>query len=192
MPKHLMIAVDWFGPYASLADAREAAKPYDWDGLYLCLGKTGQQRQQAIQYIGISKSLSGRLTSAHHKLGKVSSLREETAIRDMKIWLGEIVTAEPSGKKVKVTKATLDSAEWLHAHFLRLPLNDRKTKKLPDRNATVLNRWYKTDFDTPRRNRPHPDWPDLIDFPDHSLPARAVWFGGRQRVFPATNYSDDG
>ena len=182
-----MIAVHWFGPYNSLAEAREAASKWDWPGLYLCIGKTRRQDKQAVQYIGISKQLSKRLKSAHHKLGDVANINEP--ISDLKIWLGEIATAEPSGKRLKVTQTTLDYAEWLHARFMRLPLNDRKTKTLPTRSVTVLNRWWKTDFDTPRRNRPHPAWPDLIDFQGAHLPARTVWFGGKQRSFAAPDFA---
>jgi hypothetical protein len=110
-------------------------------------------------------------------------------VRERQIWLGEIATAEPSGRKLKVTKATLDYAEWLHARFLNLPLNLAKTKSLPPRGVTVLNRWFNTDYETPRGRRPHKDWPDLIDFPDlEELPARAVWFGSRQRHFPPPDY----
>lgn len=36
--------------------------------------------------------------------------------------------------------------------------------------------------------RPHADWPDLIDFPNYGLSARAVWFGNRQRTFRAPSY----
>lgn len=186
MPRHLMIAVDWFGPYNSLEEARDAASEWDWSGLYVCVGKLAKQQKPAMQYVGISNQLSGRLSKRHHKLGLDADAADP--MRDPKIWLGEVVTAEPSGKKVKVTKATLDYAEWLHARFLRLPLNDRKTKTLPSRTVTVMNRWWKTDFKTPRRNRPNAGWPDLIDFQGIDLPARTVWFGGRQRTFSAPDF----
>jgi hypothetical protein len=108
---------------------------------------------------------------------------------DPEYWLGEIATAEPSGRRMKVTKATLDYAEWLHARFLHLPLNEKKTKRVPRRSVTVLNRWWCEDYETPRRHRPHPDWPDLIDFPSFELPARVIWFGGRQRRFEPPGYA---
>ncbi|MBD9571889.1 hypothetical protein [Ensifer sp. ENS08] len=90
---------------------------------------------------------------------------------------------------MKATKTTLDLAEWLHARFMQLPVNEMKTKTLPSRSVTALNRWFKTDYETPRRNRPHPDWPDLIDYPDYDLPARMIWFGGRQQYFHAPDYA---
>lgn len=180
MPKHLMIAVDWFGPY-DLDEAREVAKSDYAHALYMCLGRRSYQRAQMLQYIGIGQNVYTRLKADHHKLQEVT--------RERQLWLGEIATAEPSGKKLKVTRATLDYAEWLHARFLKLPLNEMKTKALPPRSVTVLNRWFKTDYETPRRKRPHPDWPDLIDYPGYNIPARMVWFGSRQQYFLAPDYA---
>ncbi|WP_327210016.1 hypothetical protein [Rhizobium leguminosarum] len=188
MPKHLMIAVDWFGPYSSVREANEAAKPWDWPGLYMLVGKVGSETVSRVQYVGISESLRGRLNSQHHKIGDTAL--ETGAVTDLRIWLGEVATAEPSGPKVKATRATLNFAEWLHARFMKLPLNSMKTKGLPTRSVTVLNRWWKKDFATPYTRRPHLDWPNLIDYPHHDLPARTVWFGGKQRVFTkADNYA---
>ncbi|MBB3164666.1 hypothetical protein FHS25_005169 [Rhizobium laguerreae] len=188
MLKHLMIAVDWFGPYSSVKEARDAARPYDWPGLYMLIGKVGEEEASRAQYVGISASLSGRLTARHHKLG--SEAIEARGIRELRLWLGEVTTAEPGGKKMKITRATLNYSEWLHARFMKLPLNDLRTKTLPDRSVTVLNRWWKTDFATLQARRPHPDWPNLIDFPHYGLPARTVWFGGKQRTFSnADNYA---
>lgn len=175
--KHLMIAIYWYGPYRNIDEARAAARDYYGHGLYLAVGKCKGERRLAMQYVGIGEAMHTRLNDRHHKLSLIT--------RERRIWLGEIATAEPSGKKMKVTRTTLDYAEWLHALYLGLPLNDKKTKREPGRGVTVLNRWFaSSDFDAPRR-RPHPDWPDLIDFPGYGLPARAVWFGRRQRTFSA-------
>ncbi len=147
----------------------------------MCIGKRPYQRKVSMQYIGIGSNVHTRMTEGHHKLRGITQERV--------IWLGEIATAEPSGKRMKATKTTLDLAEWLHARFMQLPLNEMKTKTLPSRSVTVLNRWFKTDYETPRKNRPHPDWPDLIDYPDYNLPARMIWFGGRQQYFHAPDYA---
>jgi hypothetical protein len=53
-----------------------------------------------------------------------------------------------------------------------------------------MNRWFRHDDWGARKNRPHPDWPDLIDFPADELPTRAIWFGGRQRHFLAPDYAE--
>jgi len=170
--KHLMIAVNWYGPYLSVEKARSAAKADYTHGLYMCLGKAARQRRRALQYIGLAKSLGSRLSNQHQKIHDVS--------REAEIWLGEIATAEPSGRRLKATPATLDYAEWLHARFLNLPLNEKKTKGLPPRSVTVLNRWWAIDYETPEK-RPHLDWPDLIDYPTWNLPGRLVWFGAPRR-----------
>lgn len=172
--KHLMIAVDWYGPY-TMEEANWDAFANYGSGLYVCIGKCKYERKNAIQYIGIGKELWKRIKPDHHKMRLV--------VKQQQIWLGEVSTAEPSGTKLKVTKATLDYAEWMHARFMRLPLNEQKTKTLPPRSVTVLNRWFRSSDYTIRNNRPHPDWPDLLDYPAHELPARAVWFGSRQRRF---------
>lgn len=179
--KHLMIAINWYGPYNTLEDARCKAR-HDYNhGLYLAIGKRKHERKRAMQYIGIGNNLHTRLNDRHHKLADI--------VRERSLWLGEIATAEPSGKRMKATLTTLDFAEWMHARFLKLPLNDKKTKQLPSRSVTVINRWYATDYETLRLRRPHADWPDLLDYSEHSRPARAVWFGSRQRTFLAPDYA---
>ncbi|GEO85545.1 MULTISPECIES: hypothetical protein [Alphaproteobacteria] len=179
--KHLMIAVNWYGPYWDLDEVRAEARA-NWNhGLYMCIGMRPYQRKVSMQYIGIGGAVHTRMTHDHHKLREVT--------RERAIWLGDIATAEPSGKRLKATKTTLDYAEWVHARFMQLPLNEKKTKNLPSRSVTVLNRWFKTDYETLRKNRPHPDWPDLIDYPDYDMPARMIWFGGRQQYFHAPDYA---
>jgi len=179
--KHVAIVVDWYGPYA-VKNALMAAK-YDYDkGLYLFIGKRRYQHgQPATQYIGLSKKLSTRLSQQCK-----SKLQEIT--RDAKLWLGEVGTAEIAGPKVKRTPVTLDVVEWLHAYFLHLPLNERKTIKPPDRSATVLNRWWHIDYQTRWVKRPHPSWPDIIEYLGPNNSAKLVWFGGKlKRVKPPFN-----
>jgi hypothetical protein len=157
MAKRLVIGIDWFGPYTR-GEVWEAASYYD-GGLYLAIGRRrgkGNHKRRP-QYIGISTSgLCRRAGSPGHPKLKLLDA-------DVAIWLGEIATSEPAGKRVHATRTTLRFAEWLHVYFMALPLNER-LKRLPPKPVTVLNRWWTADGNTPRLKRPHPDWPDLVDF----------------------------
>ena len=102
--KHLVVAIDWSGPY-SLIEARQvAAKDFD-GGLYLCLGKqTGQHRVQP-QYVGKSTSnLSSRMQEDHHH--KLSLVK-----RNRVVWLGEIVTGNVPGVKKTLTPQSVRLSE---------------------------------------------------------------------------------
>jgi hypothetical protein len=170
MQKHLMIAVNWYGPYATIKAARESAREFYGEGLYFAIGRREGEARRSMQYIGIGGDIQTRLKNDHHKLKLVQS--------SLQIWLGEIATAGPSGRRLKITKPTLDYAEWLHAFYLPLQLNEKKTRSAPDRSVTVMNKWYSCkDWITPQ-NRPHPGWPDLIDYPHDDISnTKIVWFG---------------
>ena len=169
--KSLIAIIEWFGPY-TLDEAQSASKfDYD-DGLYMVIGKLKGQRKSRLQYVGIANDLRSRLVGDHHKLPEVS--REQT------IWLGEVASPRTPGRKIKVTDRMLDLAEWAHAYFLQLPLNDKKTRTPPDRGIVIYNRWWRTDYETPHLRRPHGDWPDLIDYDEDCDRAKVVWFGSRQ------------
>jgi hypothetical protein len=144
----------------------------------MCLGKIKGERSKKLQYVGIGSNVQNRIKADHHKLQYVT--------RDRNIWLGEVATPEPSGKKKKSTKATLDYAEWALAYFLELPLNQKKRSTPPSRSVTLLNHWWHKDYETPRRNRPHPDWPDLIDYPGPEYSTRIIWFGKKQKYIKST------
>lgn len=171
--KPVVAVIDWFGPYSTLEDARRAAFDYD-DGIYCAIGKRKYERYSRIQYVGLANNLRARLNGTHHKLPEIT--RERT------IWLGEVVSPRTPGKKIKTTDRMLDLAEWAHAYFLQVPLNERKKLNPPDRPITVYNKWWRTDLETPYIRRPHNEWPDIIDILGMEYPAKLVWFGGRQIV----------
>jgi hypothetical protein len=170
--KPVVAVVEWFGPY-SLEEARAAAFDYD-DGIYCALGKRKYQRDSEIQYVGLASNLRARINGSHHTLPLIT--------RDRELWLGEVASPRTPGRKIKTTDRMLDLAEWAHAYFLQLPLNTRKRASPPDRPITVYNRWWRTDFETPYRRRPHSEWPDIIDFLGCEYPVKLVWFGGGQVV----------
>ncbi|MBI5189776.1 MAG: hypothetical protein HZA22_03755 [Nitrospirae bacterium] len=180
MKKHLAIVVDWFGPY-TLEAATKAAKGQFDSGLYMVIGKKKNQKSESkLQYIGIANDLSSRVCSSHECI--------ELVTRERKIWLGEVVTNGVPGKKTKTTDPRLDYAEWAHAYFLPVEINEKKTSNPPDRTVTVLNRWWKTDLITPRINSVHRDWPELIDFRGIEYGANIVWATGRRRRWHPSDF----
>ncbi len=173
--KHLAIVVDWYGPYT-----REAIYDSIGDftqGLYIATGnQKGKHGSHKLQYVGISTNFKKRLFN-HETLNKVT--------RSFSMWLGEVATYAPSGRKKKWTSESLDYAEWAHSYYLNFELNDKKTVNPPDRPVTVLNRWWRDDYKTRRVHRPHPGWADIIDHIGPGEETRVVWFGGRQQRFKA-------
>ena len=165
------MGVDWYGPY-SRTEAAEDAGRYGGGGLYLAIGCCGRETAPKPQYVGLSRNLKQRLQQ-HHKLGLLRP--------GERLWLGYPATAEQSGRRAKATPRTWDDAEWCHAYFMDLPLNERKANRPPPRNVTVLNRWWRVDGQ-PRRRRPHASWPDLFDYMGAEHHSRVVWFGGRVRA----------
>lgn len=170
MQKHVAIVVDWFGPY-DLVSAKKAAKEDFENGLYLLIGKAKYQKSDSkLQYVGIASTLYLRLIGNHHVIPELS--------QELTIWLGEVASFGIPGKKSKVTDAMLDLSEWLHSYFLDLPCNDKK-KNPPPTPTTLLNRWWFKDYERRRKQRPHKDWPDLIDFSGIEYGAKVAWLGGR-------------
>jgi len=169
MAKHISIVIDWFGPYTK-EEARSKARSDYGSGLYMLRGKVKYQKSPSeLKYIGIAQELCSRIGNGHHI---IPELEQECVI-----WLGEVASFGIPGKKKKVTDIQLDLAEWLHAYFLQLPLNTKKKINPPDLPATVLNRWWLKDYETPRKQRPYKDWPDVIDFLGREYGAKVVWFG---------------
>jgi len=170
--KPIVAVIEWYGPY-SLEEARTASFDYK-DGIYLALGKTKNQRSSRLQYVGLAADLPARLNGYHHKLPLIT--------REQAIWLGEVVSPRTPGRKIKVTDRMLDLSEWAHAYFLQLPLNNKKKAYPPDRPITVYNRWWRRDYETPYKKRPHKEWPDIIDYLGADYNAKLIWFGGKQLI----------
>lgn len=174
--KHFVIGIDWHGPY-SLKGAIEDARVYGGGGLYMAVGRCARQTVSRPQYVGISRNHARRLAN-HHKLHLLQP--------GAQLWLGYSATAEQSGRRAKVTPRTWDDAEWCHAFFMDLPLNERKAGTPPQQNVTVLNRWWHVDG-RPRMRRPHSTWPDLFDYMGLDRRSRVVWFGGRVESYDLHN-----
>jgi len=174
----LSLIVDWSGPFDSMGAAQEAATKYELgEVLYLATGKLVRQRISHIQYVGIAGNLKKRFDDQNHHIVNVT--------RDCKIWIGEISSHSVAGRKSKShpVKHSLAvyRAEWLIAYFLKLPLNSSKRKRPPPGSLVVFSRWFHRDFEERYANRPHPEWPDFIEY-DHDYDhAQLAWFGSPAR-----------
>lgn len=170
--KHVAIVVDWFGPYGSVTEAAKVARSDYSAGLYVVVGKRKHQKSAAcLQYVGIAKDLAARMYTS-------AGIKDVT--RDRRIWLGEVGSLGIPGKKTKVTDEQIALSEWAHAYFLQLPLNTKKRGRPPSRPVTIINRWWRVDYETPARQRPHKDWPDVIDYLGKAYGAKVAWFGNQR------------
>jgi hypothetical protein len=178
--KHLVTVIDWYGPY-SYKHALAVCKEDYAGGLYLCIGKLkGQRGKPRLQYIGIAGSdIGSRLRHPSHKVHSVTIEQE--------FWLGEVNSLGIPGKKLKKTNPSLDFAEWALVYFLNPGLNEKKIISPPNRPVTVLNRWWRPDYETPWIQRPHADLPDLIDYLGPEVRAKLVWFKSVRRVDVSQN-----
>ena len=171
--------VDWYGPYTDTEQgpvkAAQAAAQADYGGgLYVAVGhgETIRPGPRTLLYCGISENLGNRVSSAHSTLASLSITE---------IWLGEISSTGIPGRRQKRTNPNLDIVEWMSVFFLRIPHNERKCSNPPTISAVVLNRWWKTDYETPT-SRPVPRWADVIEWNSVRRTANLCWFGKTGRV----------
>jgi hypothetical protein len=173
----LTISIDWYGPYQSLGDARRQGIASDLgEFLYLAYRTDGQSNS----YVGLSSNVSSRLTSSHHVLGN-------WPVGSGQLWIGVIASQYEAGRKpfgsYSAHSGELHFAEHMTAYFVETSDNVRKRTNRPDRSGVLLNRWFRGAAPWKRHgHRPHPDWPDLIEYEANESLARIVWFGGRVSV----------
>lgn len=174
--------VNWFGPFTGvnstdvLRNARRAAQEFSgtWHGLYTAIGAGESLRRgpRNMLYMGVGNPLETRLNPAHHKLGKLHLGA---------LWLGEVAVHDLVGAQVKKLDIHADIAEWAHAFFLELPYNTQKRRNPPEHSCVVTNRWFATDYST-RVDRPHPRWPDIIDYDRRRRTAVLTRYDGPPRL----------
>jgi hypothetical protein len=174
----VVIAVNWYGPFYSIEEAKRTAKDNGvGEAIYLLIDK---QKKAALRYVGISKALQNRFNNQHSALNKLA--------KGSCIWLGLVDSHAIAGRK-KAGQSTSHSrgvalAEGLTAYFLKLPENDRKRRKEPDVSAILINRWFRGVDPFHRwKHRAHEDWPDLIEWDQVNQTASLVWFGGKRIVY---------
>lgn len=179
MPANMfMAAVDWYGPIKSLKEARATAKKHKVkDFLYLGYETKGKRRS----YVGISNVADSRLRKGHKVLGKWPDNTYE-------LWLGITASQTEAGRsanrKPARHKAALTFAERMIARFVETTENIHGSKKPPKRSGALLNRWFRLDPDfTRHKKRPHPSWPDFIEFEKSEKFGRTAFFGKKVELF---------
>lgn len=115
---HLTIKIHWKGPYF-LEEIEELEAR---NGLYLFAGKQKYQREDDIQYFGITKDKFKNRFKNHHKIDQIT--------RDLQVWLGEITYPSDFARE------HLETAESIMVYFWGASLNERK-KYTPPRAITV-------------------------------------------------------
>lgn len=182
--------VDWFGPYKSTAELRDAADELGVllkHNLYMAIGSRPRQKNVDIQYVGISRSIWTRFDKKH----PINSLLKK---QSLKLFLGIVSSQSVSGRKAshhhKGFSIPVTLSESILAFLLELPLNKDKRCSTPVDSITLVNRWFKTNLDDRYRNRPHPNWPDYLEYDWETDDAKIVWFGGKQRTFRRDDIND--
>jgi len=175
------VVVDWYGPYGSVKEANAAIREWGFgEVLYMAAGTVGRQSVPKLQYVGITKGFERRMNTRH-------KVRTTIADEGLSIYIGEVSSQAVSGRKAshhhKGFTIPVNLAESALAFFLQLPLNSDKRCSRPRDSVVLLNRWWKTDIDTRSRRRPHPDWPDFIEYDGVSDTGSVVWHGGRRKHF---------
>lgn len=130
---NLTIRIHWRGPYK-----REEVDESDMgNGLYLLTGKQRYERNEQIQYCGITEGLYRKRLKKHHKAYDIT--------RELRIWLGEIkYPQEP-------TRTHLELAESIIVYFWQPDLNERK-RIHPPRPTALISHWFKKNG-SPRHNQ---------------------------------------
>jgi hypothetical protein len=177
----LMIAVDWYGRFNSLASAKLQCQLSGVEEfLYLAISTDGMNRS----YVGLSANAAGRLTESHHILGGLDE-------GDIDLWIGIVSSQAEAGRRpadaYTTHSAALNIAEHIIAYFIETSENVRKRRSRPQRSAAVFSRWFQSAAPWKRHGqRAHPAWPDFIEFDADAKTARLVWFGGK-----LVKYDDD-
>lgn len=170
--------IDWCGPFHTIKDACDAVANGGYgEALYIAIGSRPGQTKTHIQYVGITTDLTRRFNGKHpiQLLIRAKSLR---------LYVGIVTSQAVAGKKAshhaKKFSIPLYLAETALAFLMEIPLNKDKRCNPPKDSIVVVNRWYRDDFATRRRKRPHRTWPDLVEFDWHECTGDLAWHGGRR------------
>jgi hypothetical protein len=136
-------------------------------GLYLLTGKRKYERQEQIQYCGITEGLfCNRINAKHHKLDQIRS-------GTLAVWLGTVIYPR------RFQRRHLEIGEHCIVSFWDMALNHTK-KYYPPHPVCFISQWH-TRTVRPRMNRPA----ILKDLPDVMWWDLERWRSGRLRVWRA-------
>ncbi len=180
--------IDWCGPFKTVAAACEAVAEEGYgEALYLAIGSRRGQAKTHLQYVGITKDLTKRFDGKH----PIQLLLNAKSLR---LYVGIVTSQAVAGKKAarhaKRFSIALYLAESALAFLLELPLNKDKRCNPPKDSIVVVNRWYRQDFYTRRRRRPHSSWPDLVEYDYDEGIGDIAWHGGRREHVNADGITD--
>jgi hypothetical protein len=152
------IVIHWYGPVSW-----DTIEDQDVGGLYIFTGKQKYQRDDSIQYIGITESRYKKRFGRHHKLDLI--------YRDTRCWLGQVIHPAHLGR------VGLERAESILVYFAQPELNERKIVQPPQPTA-VISHWFNEKA-APRYNRQgiFSNFPDVISWDG------AHWREGNLRVW---------
>jgi hypothetical protein len=153
----------------------------------LAIGSRRWQRQSHIQYVGITTDLVRRFNGKH----PIQTLLKSTNLR---LFVGIVTSQAVAGRKAKGQAVRFSTplylAESALAFLMEIPLNKDKRCNPPKDSVVVVNRWYRADFETRRRRRPHPGWPDLVEFDRDEGIGDLAWHGRRREHLNAEAVSE--
>ncbi|MGE0212852.1 MAG: hypothetical protein AB7S41_14250 [Parvibaculaceae bacterium] len=172
----LSLIADWYGPFRSVKALKAAVNEWDvGEMLYMVAGRCRYERETILQYTGISRRFATRYHNGAF----------DNVTRDFQIWYGEISSYSIPGRHSKGQSlqhsVAVTQAEWMLAYFLEISLNVSKRKSPPRRSAILINRWFKTDWETRWKNRKVKGWADFIEYDKEAPIASKVWFGAPPR-----------
>jgi len=172
--------VYWFGPFRDKSSIPSDIQKKCWKhGVYLIIGrhKPFFLFDKYLQYIGESSNLAVRLSDTHDKLRRVSAV-------GLQVWVGivqtDLIRKSPDDDDLPRQYQQIVETESALIHFMPTRLNiDRK--RHPPSMPVLIRSYWKTKDGNALSKRPHPAWPDLIEYhPENG--GRLVWLGNRPRV----------
>ena len=144
------VIVDWYGPYNSFDDFKEAMKGWSTRErtLYMALGEYNK-----IRYIGMTQNPQSRPNN-HPQLQEQNNKT---------FYTGNIVTQGISGRRSSRRAPDLKIAEHILIQSMKPELNAQLVNTVPSDCVSVYSRFFTTDNEEEPHN-PLPKFPSLIAY----------------------------